>query len=408
MGRKRRADIKGVVSGSDPDHPLVGSRFIRLLEDELRHLHAARPRGNRDLHYDHVVIAHLIAFFNPILSGLRSIEDLFEQPQVRKRFGAPRIPKSTFSDAQRVFEPDLLLPLIDSLRDRVGMSLSDSRLDTISRQLLAVDGSFFRVAARIKWALFNTYKNGNVRAHTQFDIVKAVPDSMILTGGRDSEPIQLSKTLRAGCLYIMDRGFEHYDLLAAILEHTSDFVVRLRKTALSAVRQAHALTPAATGAGVISDATVQIGWRKDRRPVETDLRLVEVQFLNRQNQPEIIRLLTNRFDLPAEIIALLYRYRWQVELFFRWLKCMANFKHFFSESQSAMQMQIYVAIIGTLLMAVATGSRPSKYDFALISSAAAGLCNIEEALIVAERRRAERARAAERQKAYNAAKKSAQ
>ena len=185
-------------------------------------------------------------------------------------------------------------------------------------------------------------------------------------------------------------------------------MVRLRKTALSAVRQAHTLTPAATGAGVISDATVQIGWRKDRRPVETDLRLVEVQFLNRQNQPEIIRLLTNRFDLPAEIIALLYRYRWQVELFFRWLKCMANFKHFFSESQSAMQMQIYVAIIGTLLMAVATGSRPSKYDFALISSAAAGLCNIEEALIVAERRRAERARAAERQKAYNAAKKSAQ
>jgi hypothetical protein len=407
MGRKRRADVRGLVSGADPDHPLVGSRFIHVLDDELHHLHKSRPHGNRDLSYDQVVIAHLIAFFNPVLSGLRSIEDLFEQPQVRKRFGSPRIPKSTLSDAQRVFDPDLLVPLIDRLRQRILSQPHDARLDTLSRQILAVDGTFFRVAPRIAWAIFNSFKKGSVRAHTQFDIVKAVPDSMVLTGGQDSESGQLSAALRAGCLYIMDRGFEDYDLLAEILAKESDFVVRLRKTALAEPLERRPLTPAACGAGVLSDSIVRIGWRQDRRPVTTPVRLVEVQFINRQGQPETIRLLTNRLDIPAELVALIYQHRWQVELFFRWLKCMANFKHFFSESQSGMQLQIYVAIIGTLLMAVATQSRPSKYDYALIAAAASGLCDIQEALAVAEKRRAERARAAERQKAYNAARKTA-
>lgn len=408
MGRKRRVDVRGLVSGADPDHPLVGSRFIRVLEDELKHLHKSKPHGNRDLFYDQVVVAHLIAFFNPVLSGLRSIEDLFDLPQVRKRFGSPRIPKSTLSDAQQAFDPNLLLPLIGVLRQRVLDQPHDARLDTLSRQILAVDGTFFRVAPRIAWAVFNSAQKGSVRAHTQFDIVKAVPDSMSLTEGQASESEQLSAALRAGCLYIMDRGFEDYDLLADILTKESDFVVRLRKTALAEPLETHPLTPAACGAGVLCDNIVQIGWRQDHRPVVTPVRLVEVQFTNRNGQPETIRLLTNRLDIPAELVALLYQYRWQVELFFRWLKCMANFKHFFSESKSGMQMQIYVAIIGTLLMAVATGSRPSKYDYALMASAAAGLCDVEEALAVAEKRRAERARAAEWQKAYNAAKKVAQ
>jgi hypothetical protein len=382
-------------------------RFIRILEDELDCLHQTKLHGNRELYYDQVVIAHLIAFFNPVLSGLRGIEDLFELPRIQKRFGSPRIPKSTLSDAQRVFDPDLLCPLIESLRQRVSIQPHDNRLDALSRQILAVDGTFFRMAPRIAWAVFNTAKNGNIKAHTQFDVLNGVPDSMTITGGQAGEASQLSVTLRPGCLYIMDRGFENYDLLADILAEQSDFVVRLRKTALADVLETRRLTPAACAAGVVGDNIVQIGWRQDRRPVASPVRLVEVQFINRQGQTETIRLLTNRLDIPAEVIALLYQYRWQVELFFRWLKCMANFKHFFSESKSGMQMQMYVAIIGTLLMAVATGSKPSKYDYAMMASAVAGLCNIEEALAIAEKRRAERARAAEWQKAYNAAQKAA-
>jgi hypothetical protein len=118
-----------------------------------------------------------------------------------------------------------------------------------------------------------------------------------------------------------------------------------------------------------------------------------------------MRLLTNRLDLDAWMIALIYQHRWQVELFFRWLKCTAHFNHFFSEDEGGMTLQVYVTMIGLLLIAIETGAKPSKYDLALLSAAFSGLMPMDGALEIAARRRAERKRAAEWQKAYNARKK---
>jgi len=116
-------------------------------------------------------------------------------------------------------------------------------------------------------------------------------------------------------------------------------------------------------------------------------------------------LLTNRLDLPADLIGLLYRHRWQIELFFRWLKCVTDMRHFLSESPNGMALQLYVAMIGTLLIALETGSKPSKYDFAQMSLVASGMVTLEQAKAVMAKRRAERARAAAQQAAYRARKK---
>ncbi len=89
----------------------MGRRFIRLLDGQLHHLRQHCSHGNRRLFYDQLVVAHLLAFFNPILAGLRKIEDVFDVPAVRKRLKMPRVPKSTLGDAQRPFDPGLLLPL---------------------------------------------------------------------------------------------------------------------------------------------------------------------------------------------------------------------------------------------------------------------------------------------------------
>ncbi len=86
---------------------------------------------------------------------------------------------------------------------------------------------------------------------------------------------------------------------------------------------------------------------------------------------------------------------------------MAHFEHFFSESLNGMTLQVYVTMIGLLLIAVETGAKPSKYDYALMSVAMSGLISVESALEIAAKRRAERKRAAEWQKAYNATKKNA-
>lgn len=383
----------------------MGRRFLRLIEDQLRHLHAHPAHGNRDVHLDHLAIAHLIAFFNPGVRGLRSIQDIFNDGRIRKRFGTPRLPKSTVSDAQRVLDPALLLPMMQSLRERAGISPHDRRLDEITRQLIAVDGSFFTVAPRIAWAIYNSSAKGSVRMHLQFNVIDGLPDHVTLTDGQSSETQQLRESLRGGCFFVMDRGFQDYKLFRDILAAQSDFLVRLRKSAATRVIEERPLAAADQTAGVKRDTVVQIGWRDDRTPDLPPLRLVEVHYTDREGQAQTMRLLTNRLDLPAWMIALIYQHRWQVELFFRWLKCTAHLNHFFSETQSGMTLQVYITMIGLLLIAIETGAKPSKYDYALLSVAVNGLMSMDSALEIAAKRRAERQRAAQWQKAYRARKK---
>lgn len=387
------------------EQQVVGRRYLRLLEDQLAHLHRQRAHGNRTVFYDHVVIAHLLAFFNPGLCNLRGIEDVFDSPGVRKHFRVPRLPRSTLADAQRVFDPHLLWPLIESLQQRAQLQPHDPRLDVLTRQLLAVDGSFFTVAPRIAWAVFNGSGKGNVKAHVQFDVLRGLPEEVALTDGQASEGRQLRATLQKDRFYLLDRGYQEYQLLADIVQAESDFVVRLRKSAAAEVVEERPLAAADHAAGVVRDQVVQLGWRSDQTPGLPPMRRVEVSFVDRHGQAGTIILLTNRLDLAAWLIALLYQHRWQVELFFRWWKCVAHFQHFFSESPGGMTLQVYVTMIGLLLIAIETGAKPSKYDYTLMMVAVNGWAPLEEVLEIAARRRAERARAAEWQRAYNARKK---
>lgn len=390
------ANLVTPIDGSE-EH-VVGRRFIRVIEDELRWLRKHHDHPNRTLTFDHAVVAHLLAFFNPAMKSLRKIEDILDIPAVRKRLQLPRVPKSTLADAQRLFDPKLILPLIESLKRRVAVHPHDARLDVLTQKLLAVDGTFFTVAPRIAWAVYNSTQTGSVRAHVHFNILQGVPDQATLTAGKDGEGQQLQETLQPNCFYVMDRGFQSYELLRDIVNIGSAFVVRLRKTAACEVVAHRPLTAEDRAAGVTSDSTIRIGWRDDQTPQLPLLRRVEVTIVDREGKTVTLILLTNRFDLSAAMIALIYQHRWQIELFFRWLKCMACFKHFFSESQTGMTMQIYIAILGTLLIAVATGGKPNSYDYNLMVFAASGAAPIEEVLAVAAKRRAERLRAAARDK----------
>jgi len=406
MSRRRRNHARSPKPKSESQ--VAGLRYLRSIESQLSRLRASGAHGNREVFLDHLVVAHLLAFFNPQVNGLRSIEDIFELPGIRKRFKAPRLPKSTVADAQAVFDPQLLRPMLDSLIERASIQPHDRRLDTITRKLLAVDGSFFAVAPRIAWALYNQSngkggsKKGHVRAHVQLDICLNLPVEVSLTDGQSAEWKQLRDRLRPDCLYVMDRGFHAYELFAHIIDNGSDFVVRLRKSARYDIAAARPLTDADRAAGVARDDIVQLGWRNDRAADLPALRRIAVTYTDREGTSSSLTLLTNRLDLPAWMIALIYQHRWQVELFFRWLKCVANFSHFFSESQTGMTLQIYVTLIGLLLIAVETKAKPSKYDYALLSVAVMSAEPMDEALAIAAKRRAERARAAEWQRQYNA------
>lgn len=398
-GKEHRVTREAVAGGQGP---IVGRRLIRMLEQQLQHLRQAEGHGNRILHYDHVVVAHLIAFFNPLVESLRLVENVFEQPRARRLFKLPAVRRSTLSDAQRVFDPALLPPIVDDLARRVERTPRGAGLDELTRQIVAVDATFFEVAARIVWALPHNQNatRGSVQMCLHFDVFDGVPKGFTLIPGDQYEGTELGRNIRANTLYLLDRAYQSYNRLDAIAAADSDFVVRLRRSAHFCVQDDRPLTAEDRLAGVQHDRVVTPVDRHYRFAVP--VRLVEITVAG---AAEPIRLLTNRLDLSAALIGQLYRHRWQIELFFRWLKCVVKQQHFLSESPTGITIQLYVALIGTLLIALEIGTRPSKYDYVMLSLVANGLLSYDEARPVMERRRAERARAAAWQRQYNARKK---
>lgn len=381
---------------------VVGRRLIRLLEDQLRDLHERPAHGNRTLLADHVLIAHLVAFFNPTLASLRRVEDVFEHAQVRRRLHLPRVPRSTLSDAQRVFDLSLLQPLVDDLVARIGHVAGHPRLDAITRQIVAVDASVFQVASRIAWATPHNTSSGRgaIQWCLHFNVRTGAPDGFTLIGGGESERRQLPAAIGPDRLYLMDRAYQSYAHLNEIIQIDSDFVVRLRKSATFTVLEQRPLAMADRRAGVRRDVVVTPANGHPR--FVAPVRLIEIAA---DDPEEPVRLLTSRQDLPAELIGLLYRHRWQIELFFRWVKCCTRLQHFFAESANGMALQLYVAMIGTLLIALETGARPSAYDFAQMSLVVSGAVAYEDAKVVMARRRAIAARDAARAAARRANRK---
>jgi len=408
------------VPGSEKQ--LVGHRVLEPLECWLRELHRQPAHGNRCLFADHLLLAHLVAFLSPALKSLRRIEEVFNHAAARRRFGLPRVPRSTLSDDQTLFDPALLDAIVADLRARVPVLPHDPKLDALLKTLTAVDGSFFDLAPRVAWALYNKPKapahpgtgsarpnkgsgrrKGNIRADVHFNVLTGVPEQAILTDGRTPEYETLVEHLLAGRFYVLDRAYHCYQMMADILQAGSDFLVRLRGDMHFEVVEEHTLSAADRLAGVVSVQTVRATGHRGLKALQaTPLKLVCI----RMGDGTVMRLLTNRVDLDAELIGLVYRYRWQVELFFRWLKCLVNFRHFFSESPAGVALQIGAAVIGTLLIALTVQDKPSSYDWAMITHVMNGLIPLdEETFRIMAARRAQRARADAWQKAYRARQK---
>ena len=388
---------------------MVSHRLLDPLQFWLAYLHDLPAHGNRNVLADHLLVAHLVAFLSPALKSLRRIESVFDHPVAQRRFGLPRLPKSTLSDAQVLFDPLLLEPIIADLRQRVPEVLHDPRLDELLKTLTAVDGTFFAMAPRVWWAIYNkphgctTPGQGNVRVDVHFNVLTGVPEQAVLSSARTPEYQALQERLLPDRFYVVDRAFHSYELFAAILTVGSDFLVRLRGDMQFELLEQRPLTPAQQAAGLQQWQIVRpLGWRGTQRLGQTSLGLLTI----RQADGEPLRLLTNRLDLDADVLAMAYRQRWKIELFFRWLKCLVNFRHFFSEEPNGVALQVGAAVIGTLLLALAIQDRPSSYDWAMMTHVISGLLPLDQkTLEIMATRRAERNRAAQWQKQYRARKK---
>lgn len=377
--------------------PITGGKYVRMLEKHVRALRDADAHGNRQLFLDDVVIAHLLAFFNPTLRSLRTIEDFSQTRQAQRHLSVRRLCKSTLSDFHRVADPALLSPIVERLKAATvakGLRPTPANLPEALGQVLAVDGSFFTVAADVAWAVAHRTNKDKTRASVRLDmhldVATWLPQIVDVSGSETSEAEHAAASITPGAVHVYDRGIFSFELLERQQKAEAFFVHRLREPGPRSPKflgeNARLLTSEDAAAGVLSDTLGRMAGSQ-HRPAP-DIRLREVVVQSPDEPGGVIRLLTNLLEVEAWAIALLYRYRWQVELFFRWLKVFANFSHLISESREGVLLSFYVAVIGVLLMYLHTGAKPSKYAFSLLGLVASGASTLEEiAPILAERER---------------------
>jgi len=372
--------------------------ILRSFKPLLQKLHGHADCFNRTLHYDQYVSLMLLYFFNPVLTALRSIQQASKLKNVQSKLGIKRTSLGSLSAASRIFDPELLTPVISKLAGQVGSLHLDKRLQDLDLTVVAVDGTLLKALPKMVWALWLDKDHRAAKMHLEFDILKGVPLQAQVTDANTNERTQLKSSLSSGKLYCLDAGYREYRLLESIIQKKSSFVIRLQDNAGYEILKEHQLSQADGEAGIEFDRTVRLGCTQTRDILSKPIRIIQIHYCDervlsgykrksrvsskktfRTNSPEHTLLIaTDRMDLPAELIGLIYRYRWQIELFFRWFKCILGCQHLLSLSQNGIQIQVYCALIASLLIRLWTGRKPTKRTFEMICLYFQGWATMDE------------------------------
>jgi hypothetical protein len=316
----------------------------------------------------------LFGLFNPALKSMRALCHASARfARMREVCSRPIAPAS-FSEAQHLFDPEILAVVVRQLgRECKGRGeFGDRRVRQAIGALTAVDGTVLRAVNRMAWA--SVGKNGSaVKLHLHFSVFDQMPQDWTITPGHVCERKTLKAKAQPGAFYVADRLYsDDYAFLGRMLRQKIDFVMRLPGNAIRTPAAApRPLTPEDVAVGVVSDRLEKLGAKFNGAPV----RVVEIHAAG-----QVFVLGTSREDLPAELIGLIYRYRWQIELFFKWFKMILGNRHWLAESPRGVALQLYSALIATLLLTLLTGQRPTKRQLEAIHLYFTGFVTEEELL----------------------------
>jgi hypothetical protein len=349
---------------------LQGTRLIQPLQRLLKQIHSAgaeRDRaGNRKFFCDHYISLLLLYFFNPSLNSLRALQNSSNWKQVQRKLGIPRVSLGSLSESAGVFDAALIRPVFKELAQLAGSHLRGREAKALEH-LIAVDGTFFNALPRMAWALWEDAEHRGVKMHLQFSVAKWVPLDATITPAACSEPAAMKAMLEPGKLYVNDRGYANFGLMRAVLDAGSSLITRVKDDISLKVQEERPITPEAARAGVVRDVILsRLGTSHHKNVVGRPMRLVIVRGQDRNGKPSELWLITDRFDLDADLVAIAYRYRWMIELFFRWLKCVLGARHLLSNQQNGVALQMYAALIVSLLIVIRTESKPTKRTFETI------------------------------------------
>ena len=393
MAGKKREKVR--------DEDVTGLKYFDKLQPLLKRLHkvgCGRDKaGNRKLHMDEYCLLVLLMFFNPIVRSLRAIQQATELRKVQRKLGCLRASLGSLSEATDVFEPERLKEIIAELGAQLQPVARDPRLKDLQHVVTLVDGTLLKGLPILVQAMLDpraAKAKAKWRLHTQFDLERGVPIRIDLTegnaGGQSDERAVLQRALEKGRCYVSDRGYAKFALFNAIVATESSYVCRLRDNSRYEVIEERALCAEDTAAGILLDAVVQLGETSktaEDRP-NHPLRLVVVKTTPHEKRGGaagpasngLLLIATNLLDLPAWIIALLYRYRWTIEIFFRFFKHTLGCRSLLSHDPVGIEIQTYCAIIACMLISLWTGRKPTLRTYEMICYYFIGLAEEDELL----------------------------
>jgi Transposase DDE domain len=340
--------------------------------------------GNRELFFDDYCKLVLLYVWNPLIESVHDLRQAAALPKVAKALGVKRFSAGSFSESVRVFDPQALAPVVAELAGQLIPAPHDPRLAEFKHALTLVDATVLPGLARLAKlaagydestglsdARYTTSRDGlgmyGWRVHTQLDLRTFHPIHLRRTGARNAGANRENNVLRAslepGRCYVCDGGYADRSLFDDIRDAASSYVMSVGERSCSVFETVEDRSPdaAAREAGVERDAIVLLpGARYPARRVELKVkphpRRTRAGFV----QVERIVLYTDLLDLPAELVALIYRYRYTVELFFRCFKQLLGMRHLLSQRARGIDIQIYCTLIVCVLIQLISGKKPGK------------------------------------------------
>ena len=294
-------------------------------------------------------------------NSLREIEiGMKLQNKKLYHMGIEPIARSTLSYANRkrgyqIYE-SLFYKLLPLCKDKVG----SKKKFRFKNKLLALDSSTIDLCLSLfPWAKFRQTK-GAIKLHNLMDVNTQIPEVLVVTNGKEHD-VTLAKRLDfspySDSIVVFDRAYEDFKWWSELDEHAVCFVTRLQKNVRYQVVGQHKKT---IGKGVISDEVIELTGVKAEEKYPKRLRLIT--YYDKEND-KLYRFITNNFKLAAKTIANIYKSRWDIEIFFKWIKQNLKIKTFLGTNKNAVLTQIWIAMIYYLLLKYI--KHQTKYDYSL-------------------------------------------
>lgn len=281
----------------------------------------------------------LFAYLEQV-SSLRSLAVELQTNQKCQVLGLGETPFSTLKDGFSRFSSEACRKLFETVLSEINLKPIKG-LDEIG-VFRVIDGSLFPTLIQMSWSEYRKRKNA-FKLHLNFELNRMIPTEFLIGSGKSSERDYLLKVLEVGVTYIADRGYASFDIIAKLWQSRAYFVFRIKNNLLCEVVEV-----LDSGVEKLPNCFHQV--RDELVIFKNDKHQSRVRLIEFSVAGSYFRLITNRFDLSVLQVIILYAYRWQIELFFKYLKRTLNGLHLFNHSENGVGIQFYLLMTLSLLL----------------------------------------------------------